>query len=502
MIAGLAVALLLLAPATAEPSPKPLVEIPEPARARFGRGEVQIDAVAPQGPAPSQQRVHGEARLSLGFGHVLEDPVAALTPAFTIDLRELAPVRFGFAVPLRLRMADRSPDDRGVLRLQEWNEVGDFVALLHEFHYADTRAFARTGRFSIRVEAGRQHDVVLGHGSLVRGFANSLDVDRRRTGLWTSIVLAGRLVDQPADLQLDLLASDLAGSQILGTRLGGRWAGAGVGVSVVGDPTAPRLLGVTGTPEAYDIDRGGQLRTLGTRGVVGAAVDLEYKATDRWRWSVGPYLDLDLLANLGKGAHVGADGEVLLGRRRGLMLGGTAELTVGSAGYDPAYFDVLYTAQRWQTMPLGRPGDAADDTTMVTAPKYAFVSDRIPKGVGGMGALRMSHRAGATARVEYRARPGDYGHMFTLLLGVDVPEVGVFGRFAHRGQKHGFEPKLAGTLAQIEIRVPVIRWIDVEIAAGWLFAIRPDVREGAAPGGGFVTGGGVISAGVAGKVPW
>ena len=65
-----------------------------------------------------------------------------------------------------------------------------------------------------------------------------------------------------------------------------------------------------------------------------------------------------------------------------------------------------------------------------------------------------------------------------------------------------FEPKLAGTLAQIEIRVPVIRWIDVEVAAGWMFAIRPDVRTGAADDGGFVAGGGVISAGVAGKVPW
>ena len=114
----------------------------------------------------------GEARLSLGFGHVLEDPVAALVPSIMIDLREIAPVRFAFAVPLRLRMADRAPDDRGVLRLQEWNEAGDFVALLHEFRYADARAFGRTGRFAIRIEAGRQHDVMLGHGSLVRGFAN------------------------------------------------------------------------------------------------------------------------------------------------------------------------------------------------------------------------------------------------------------------------------------------------------------------------------------------
>jgi hypothetical protein len=483
-------------------APSETVEIAKPARARFGNGEVAVDAVDRPGPPPSKSRVHGEARVSLGFGVVLEDPAAAVTPQVAIDLRELAPVRFAFAVPLRLRMADRTPDDRGVLRLQEWNEVGDFFALLSDFHYGDAHAFGRTGRVSVRIDAGRQRDVVLGHGSLVRGWANSLDVDRRRTGLAVSTVVAARLLDQPADLSLDLLAGDVAGSQILASRLGARWAGAGLGVSVAGDPTAPHALVETGTPASFEIGSGGGLRTTGPRGIVAAAVDLEYVATDHWRWAVGPYVDLAMLANLGKGAHVGADGEVRLGRRRGLVLGGTAELTVGSAGYDPAYFDVFYGAQRWHTPPLGRPSDAADDSTMALAPKYAFVRDEVPKAVGGMGALRMSHRSGGMARVEYRMRPGPFGHTFSLVVGVDVPHVGLFARFAHRGDKHGFEPKLAGTLAQLELRVPVIRYVEVEVAAGWTFAIRPDTRTGADPSGGFLTGGGVVLAGIAGRIPW
>jgi len=487
---------------TPAPNPEPRVEIGKPARARFGRGEVVIDAVDRPGPPPSKLRVHGEARLSLGFGVVLEDPAVAITPKVALDLRELAPVRFGFAVPLRLRMADRAPDDRGVLRLQEWNEVGDYFAVVSSFHYADAHAFGETGRVAVRVEAGRQDDVVLGHGSLVRGWANSLDIDRRRTGVAATTVVGARLLEQPADLALDVLLGDVAGSQILASRLGARWAGAGLGVSVAGDPTAPHALVEGGTPLAYEIGRGGVLRSTGPRGVVAAALDLEYMATDHWRWRVGPYVDLDLIANLGNGAHVGADGEVLLGRRRGLMLGGTAELTVGSSGYDPAYFDVFYTAQRWQTPPLGRPKDAADDSTATTAPKYAFVRDEVPKAVGGMGALRMSHRAGGMARVEYRMRPGPFGHTFSLIVGVDVPEVGLFARFAHRGDKHGFEPKLAGTLAQLELRVPVIRYVEVEAAAGWTFAIRPDTRTGAASDAGFVTGGGLVLAGVAGRIPW
>jgi hypothetical protein len=83
-----------------------------------------------------------------------------------------------------------------------------------------------------------------------------------------------------------------------------------------------------------------------------------------------------------------------------------------------------------------------------------------------------------------------------------MPHVGLFARFAHRGDKHGFEPKLAGTLAQLELRVPVIRYVEVEVAAGWTFAIRPDTRTGADPSGGFLTGGGVVLAGIAGRIPW
>jgi hypothetical protein len=507
MASGLGGALVLVvgmaAPPAAAPAPDAAkVRIDGPARARFGRGEVAIDAVDRPGPPPSKLRVHGEARVSLGFGAVLEDPTAAVTPSVAIDLRELAPVRFAFAVPLRLRMVDRAPDDRGVLRLQDWNEVGDYFALLSDFHYGDAHAFGDTGRVTVRIDAGRQRDVVLGHGSLVRGWANSLDIDRRRTGVAIGTSVGARLLDQPAELALDLLLGDVAGSQVLASRLGARWAGAGLGGSVAGDPTAPHALATTGgMPDSFVIGRGGALRSVGPRGVVAAAVDLEYRATDHWRWSVGPYVDLAMLANLGKGAHVGADGDVLLGRRRGLMLGATAELTVGSAGWDPAYFDVFYGAQRWHTPPLGRPKDA-DDASTTAAPKYAFVRDEVPKGVGGMGALRMSHRSGGMARMEYRMRPGPFGHTFSLIVGVDLPEVGLFARFAHRGDRHGFEPKLQGTLAQLELDVPVIRYLHIEVAAGWTFAIRPDTRTGADADAGFVAGGGLVLAGIAGRIPW
>jgi hypothetical protein len=493
----LALAFAVLAP--------PAIAAPPP-RARVGRGEVMIDASAPLRPR-SKRRVHGHARLGVGFGFIAEDPAAAIEPAVALDLRAIAPVRLAFAVPLRLRLFDRTPDDRGTFRLRDWDEVGDYFAVLRQIEYRDDHAIGNAGHAHVDIAVGVQRDVILGHGSLVRGWANGLDLDRRRSGLQAGVELRRALLEQPAALSIETLAGDLAGSQILGARVLGRWAGAGLGASVVGDPTAPRGLVVDdGEPAAYELARGNRLRTAGRRGVVAGAIELEYRATDRWRWSAGPYLDLVQLGGAGRGLHLGGDALGRLGRKRAIELGGTAELTVGSSGYDPAYFDVFYAATRWHAPMLGTLDSISTTAADASAPKHAWVQDNIPRGVGGMGALRFAHSKGARARVEYRVRPGNLGHVFSLALGVDLRKVGVFARYAHRGQRHGFEPRASGTLAQLEVRVPVLRWLDVDVLAGWTFATRTDRRavDMAATGGrgSLVSGAGIVLAGVAGRVPW
>lgn len=470
-----------------------LAVMADPARpvARVGEGEPIVEASAPA-RAPSRRRVHGHARLSLGFGSVAEDPTAFIEPSVALDLRAIAPVEIAFAIPFRIRAIDRSPEDPGTLRERDWDEVGDYFALIRHFAYADDFGVGRRAHLHVSTVAGVQRDVDLGHGSLVRGWANGLDIDRRRHGAQLDVTVSGALLDQPADAGVDLLAGDVAGSQILGARVRGRWAGAGLAATVVGDPTAPRELVVQG--EAFEVGRGNRLRTVGARGVVATALELDYVATDRWRYSAGPYLDLDLVSGIGRGLHLGGRADGRLGRRRAVTLGGTAELTVGSAGYDPAYFDVFYLATRWHA-PVGGRDDAAPTGA---APKASWVRDNVPRGVGGMGTVRFEHASGARARLEYRARPGTDGHVSSVVIGVDLPEVELFARFAHRG-RHGFEPKAAGTLAQLELRVPVLRWLDVDAAAGWIFATRGgrDGNEGA-----VVRGAGIIMGGVAGRVPW
>ncbi|MFO0635182.1 MAG: hypothetical protein U0168_20235 [Nannocystaceae bacterium] len=493
--------LLLWLAAAAAAAPTPTRRTADPReRARMG-GVFVVDAGESLRP-PSKRKVHGHAGLSAAFGVVAEDPAAVLEPAVALDLRAVAPVRLGFAVPLRLRMVDRAPGDPGVLRRRDWDEVGDYFAVLRQVQYRDDVPVRARANVHVALDAGVQRDVMLGHGSLLRGYANGLDLDRRRTGLLGAVEVSGPLLRQPAAAGLQLLAGDVAGSQVLGARAAARWAGAGLGVSVVGDPTAPRRLVVDGAdPAAYDTTRGNRLATVGARGVVAGALELEYLASDRWRWSAGPYLDLDVIGSAGRGLHLGGMAEGRLGARRGARLGATAELTVGSRGYDPAYFDAFYTTQRWSAPMFGPAGTIPTIAASSDAAKLPWVRANVPAGVGGMGELRFEHRRGATARFEYRMRPGPLGHTAALVVGVDVPQVSLFARFAHRGNRHGFEPRAAGTIAQLQLRVPALRWLDVLLEAGYSFAIRRD-RRGGAGGGSLPAGAGLVTAGVGGVIPW
>jgi hypothetical protein len=224
--------------------------------------------------------------------------------------------------------------------------------------------------------------------------------------------------------------------------------------------------------------------------------------TDDWRYVVVPYVDLAWMPRLGQGLHVGIDNEVHLGRRRRAHLGAVVELTVGSSGYDPAYFDVFYSSQRWQVPFVASVSDAPEDLGSLAVPKYAFVQREDLSGVGAHGAVRFAHDAGAFAETGYHYRPGALGQTWETRVGVDLRPVALSALLAHRG-RHGFEPRADGTVARLDLRVPVIRYLDVEASGGWMFAIREDSGATSATNPtGVMTGGGLFLAGVAGRVPW
>ena len=270
-------------------------------------GEVLIEADAsPRPPATGARRVHGEARLGLSFGVIAEDPIASFEPSIALDLRDVAPVRLRIGGPLRLRLYDRAPVQGEVIRRADWDEAGDFVALLEQLEVVDSYAFAERGQADFDLRVGALGRVQLGHGSLVSGYANSLDLDRRRSGIDFFGRVEGALLDRRAGVEMGLIVGDLAGSGIFGGRVAADWVGAALGLSVVGDPSAPRALtpAAAGSPWIA-VDRQGRPSSAGERGVAAVGLDISYRFTDRWRYLLTPYFDLNLMPGLGKGLHLG-----------------------------------------------------------------------------------------------------------------------------------------------------------------------------------------------------
>ncbi|HGG57550.1 MAG TPA: hypothetical protein ENK31_07125 [Nannocystis exedens] len=468
--------------------------------------EVMIAAdSAPRPPEQRQRRVHGEVGMGLSFGFIAEDPIVSFDPVVALDLHDILPLDLRIGGPLRLRLYDRDPAQGTVIRGTDWDEAGDFVAILQRLHYRDSFAFAERGLANIDLRIGGLGRVQLGHGSLVMGYANSLDLDRRRSGVDLQMRLDGYLLERPAGIELGLVIGDLAGGQIFGGRLATDWAGASLGLSVVGDPLAPRQLVLDDSGEGLAIDRQNRPISGGQSGVAALGLDFSYRFTDRWRYLVTPYLDLNLMPGLGKGLHVGVDAELMVGRYHSAHLGIRAEMTVGDSSYDPAYFDVFYGLQRWQAPFVASAAGLPDDVATLALPKRAFVGAHDLGGVGGYGAIRFAHDDGAFVETGYRFRPGPLGHTWETRTGVDLEVVELSLLLAHRGSL-GFnviEP--AGTLASFDLRVPVLSYLDVTARAAWLYASRRIPGRTAAAkveSAGFVGGAGLVLVGIAGRFPW
>lgn len=474
-----------------------------PARAQ----EVLVEADAsPHEPEFRGRKVHGDIRFGAGFGFIVEDPIASVEPSLGLDFRDLAPVELRIGAPVRLRMYDRNPEQGPVVRNTEWDEVGDYLAILQQLSYNGDYVFAEQGRAMVDLRVGGLGRVHVGHGSIVHGYANSLDLDRRRTGIDLDARVEGALLEQTAGAELALVVGDLAGQQIFGSRIGADWAGAGVGFSVFGDPLAPRtLVPQAAGGQALLVDSQNRLASQGQRGATALGLDFSYRWTDRWRYLVVPYLDLNLMPGLGRGMHLGVDTEFTLGRRRAVRLGVVGELTVGSAGYDPTYFDVFYNAQRMQGPFVAYPADLPGGFADVATSKYGFVLANDLHGAGGYGALRFSHEEGAFVETGYRYRPGPLGHTWETRIGVDLEVVQLSVLAAHKGAM-GFniiDP--AGTLARLDLNVPVNPYLDVTAQAGWQPVVRRAPGESAAArqaSGGFVGGGGLVLLGIAGRFGW
>ncbi len=465
--------------------------------------EVLIDADARTFPPDVEGRkVHGEVSLGLRAGLYAEDPVFELDPTFSLDFSDRVPLKLTLGALIRLRIVDRSPEQGTVLRRTDWDEPGDFLTLLRAVSYADSFAHGRGG-VDVRAELGRVDNRRLGDGAIIDGYANSLDLDRRRSGVDSSVRIHGPLLGHPAGIDLDLLIGDLTGHQVFAGRVAGDWAGAWLGVTVAGDPLAPRSLAPGVAGEGLAVDRDNAVDVLERRGVASIGLDLGYDITDEWWYSIRPHIDLVLMPGLARGIHLGADAWFSLGKRRQVRLGAIGEFTYGDSNYDPGYFDVYYTQQRVHAQFIDVPAGVPADFATLAAPKAEFVQIQNLAGAGGYGGLRFEHRDGAFAETGYRYRPGALGHTWETRVGIDLPEVRLGLLHAHRGAL-GFDiidPR--GTLAELELDIPIGSYFSVNSRLGYLYLTRRTAGASADAGAvssGFVGGGGLVLVGIRGHI--
>jgi hypothetical protein len=302
---------------------------------------------------------------------------------------------------LRLRTFGRDGDEPTVRR-EDWDEPSDVAHVLRELSFT---------RGTVSLRAGELADASLGHGTLVRGYDNSLDPDHPHAGV--------RVEVRDTDVDVEALVDNYLAPRLVAGRAAAR-------------PIDDRFtLGGTAAfdltaPETVRDDLSGDRIVTGTRnletdgGVLAmAGADVEYLFGDRGRSWLAPYADTNVLLGLGTGLHAGAQASMPAGR---LRLRAQGEYRLGSDGYLPAYADALYDLERLQ-FSLGRPG--RDPPT-----KRAVAEDG---GFGGQGflaemglssgsfaiAATLSHRPGpegnlisarALAPLSRRVRISLYGH--------------------------------------------------------------------------------------------
>ena len=280
----------------------------------------------------------------------------------TLDLYNnmtIGPVTFGLWVPLRLRVWDKDPEDDGVIRQEDWDEVSDYARLLR---FVEVNLGGDSWRF--RARFGALEGESLGHGTVIAGYYNSLDRDHYQAG----VVLDAAIKYGGVQFMLD----NLLGPELFGLRLHVRpasfftdntWANKlVVGLSYSADTNAP--VSISGKPVAFlpytvtplvqaMVDGQNNFVVTSSTSVPVVGLDFEYALIQNKLFDLVPYMDINFLIDQGTGVgfHLGTFFNVRIPTPVGPTLMTRLEYRAMSHGYAPRYFDSLYEIQRLQYAP-------------------------------------------------------------------------------------------------------------------------------------------------------
>ncbi len=300
MMRGMAPAILILALVAGDPPG--LAQTVEPA----------AEAGGPQWTASMQA----------GGGRLSEDPVAMFRPRVTLDGSQF---RLALSAPLFLKISDESPtaDSRTmpVTWQNNWSDFETYAAWLEELSW-------RSKRGAISLRAGGIRRETLGHGTLVDDYTGSYDPSVPRSGarfvVATDVVEAKLIMDGLVRPRLVAASIAIAPFQIDDRSSAEPLS---IALEVAADARAPIIDGTT--------------QVGGTDLVVTAAPYVGEEVMVSIYGAVGTFFTEARSGALG--SNLGGEVNWTRGRESLLL---RLEATISGTGYDPAYFDDQYAAER------------------------------------------------------------------------------------------------------------------------------------------------------------
>ncbi len=408
--------------------------------------------------------------LSLGVAAQLEVPRVACYGLFPPPADERDPdascttrLRGGVLVPLRLRVWDRDPQSAGTLRSEDWDEPSDWLRVLRFVEYGRPRE-AVYGR------AGQLDGVLVGHGTIVNGYFNTIDVDHAQFGL--NAALNDRMGG------VELLLDNFADPEVMAARLyarpgvffapgtlAERWA---VGATLALDIDAPERFARVDVsvdpnlPLAVTPERNLIPERTDVTGVFG--IDNELLLVQEEVIDFTPFFDMNFNLDGSPGLHLGAF--TALRPLDELHLNLRTELRWLGEHYLPDYFGPLYEIERNTYFGYGGTGspkrvvlDQLDQGQRLGA--YGEVSAQIYRFLQLFGAYE-DYQGPRNANIQLGLRLTDLG---------PVRVGATFRRYGFNGLSDALE--LPNALLILEAQARVLPWLYVGGQYNRLYRLQP-----------------------------
>ncbi|MCA9671607.1 MAG: hypothetical protein KC503_38680 [Myxococcales bacterium] len=415
------------APAPPSPTTDPTLSIP-------GMPALPSGSLGGPTPPPTAQPrpsgISGSFGGSITFEKVQEDYF--ITPTI-FNQTTIGPVTFGVQVPIRLRVWDRDPQDDGVLRKEDWDEPSDYLRLLR---FVEVNLGGKTWRF--RGRFGALDGESIGHGTIMAGYYNWLDVNHYQGGLVLDAAIRWG--------GLYFMVDNIFRPEIFGFRLHVRplsfitknsWANKLiVGFSTVVDTRAPLALADIdndpNTPAQAALDDDQNFVVSSRKAVKIIGFDIEYALIQNKLIDLVPYIDINVLAagDTGVGMHLGTFFNIRIPTPVGPTLLTRLEYRVVGDGYAPRYIDSVYEAQRYQF----DPNNNIDATTGLPLTKLGWLRSTDPGTHGWLGELYFDFAGWVKVGGTYEDYQGP--NNAALTLGLHLPKFSfaqLGGYFTRRG---------------------------------------------------------------------